>query len=321
MFIKLILATLAILLVGAFLFYRKRYRGLGLGLGFCVVTLLVGLWAIFQSRSSTAAIGILFLPAYGLFSGALGWAGKNLLHTEKSLLQGLGGICLAGALAIPGLLAYDGFENIARNRARDAKHQADLAEINRNKATLKETLARNPGRESLVIDELLATHATDRNFLLPLLESRHISADALDQLARSEDMGVALSAIRNPACRAETLVRLYRTHSYPDYFLQALASHHNSPPELLTEIFRRPPTIMGLDRSFADNPATPRALIQEIVSSTRESFVVQRLLQNPKLDCTLLADIEQALRRSEKPDDSFSQTRIAELRAGQCAGS
>jgi hypothetical protein len=124
--------------------------------------------------------------------------------------------------------------------------------------------------------------------------------------------------LRNPACPPATLARIYRTHTYPDYFFQALASHPNTPPDILVDLYRRPVTIMGLDRSFARNPATPRDILLEIATTTKESFVVQQLLQNPKFDCTLLAPIEAALTRTERPTDSYSLSRLAELRDGPC---
>ncbi|AXS80011.1 hypothetical protein [Dechloromonas sp. HYN0024] len=318
MFITLAVGTLLVILFGAFLAYRKRYRGLALGLSLGVLTILIGLWAIFQSRSSTAAIGILFLPFYAIFSGGMAWLYRNLMQAEHKLLRGLGWPCLALALAVPGGLVYSGFETIALNRSRDAQHQANLAEIERNRQSIKASLASNPGRETEVIENLIGEHLGQRTFILPLLESRFVTPASVDRLANSDDLGIALSALRHPACPSATLARIYRMHSYPDYFFQAIASHPNTPPDILVDLYRRPVTIMGLDRSFARNPATPRDILLEIATATKESFVVQQLLQNPKFDCTLLAPIEAALQRTERPTDSYSLSRLAELRGGPC---
>jgi len=318
MFVTLAVGTLLVILLGAFLAYRKRYRGLALGLSLCVLTIVIGLWAIFQSRSSTAAIGILFLPIYALFSGGMAWLYRNLVHAEHKLLRWLGWLCLALALAVPAWLVYSGFETIALNRSRDAQQQAHLAEIERNRQSIKTALANNPGREIEIIEDMIAQHPGNRAFLLPLLESRFVTPATVDLLANTDDFGVVLAALRHPACPSATLARIYRTHSYPDYFFQAIASHHNTPPDILLDLYRRPVTIMWLDRSFASNPATPRDMLLEIATATKESFVVQQLLQNPKFDCTLLDPIEAALRRSERPADSYSLSRLAELRSGPC---
>ena len=297
MLIKLAIGTLLVIALGAFLAYRKRYRGLALGVSLCVLTILIGLWAIFQSRSSTAAVGILFLPFYAVFSGGMAWLYRNLMHSERKFLRGLGWLCLGLAVAVPGWLVYSGFDTIALNRSRDAQHQANLADI---------------------VERLIAEHTGNRNQLLPLLESRFVTPSTVDRLADSDDLGIALSALRHPACPPATLVRIYRTHSYPDYFFQAIASHHNTPPDILVDLYRRPATIMGLDRSFASNPATPRDILLEIATTTKENFVVQQLLQNPKFDCTLLGPIDAALNRSERPTDSYSRARLAELQSGLC---
>jgi hypothetical protein len=279
----------------------------------------VGLWAIFQSRSSTAAIGILFLPFYALLSGLVAWGFANLRMQASRAMRLLGGLCLCLSLGVPAFLAYGGFQSIALNQARDAKHAANTAEIERNRKEINETLASTPGQEAETIDALINEHANDRNFLLPALENRFVTAATLDRFARSDDFGITLTALRNRNCPPETLVRIYRTHTYPDYFFQTLAAHENTPPEILTDLYQRPATIMGLDRSFARNPATPRAILADIAGKTNENFVVQQLLQNPKLDCALLGAIEAALKRSERPDDSFSIGRLQEIKARICA--
>lgn len=320
MFLKLSLGTLVLVGIVAYLLYRKRSRGLGLALSMCILTIVVGVWAIFQSRASTAAIGILFLPFYGLFAGAMAWGYKNLQHCERKVFHFLGWISLALSVATPALLAYDGFENISQNLTRDAQQKANVETINRNKQFINDILAKNPGRESETIEELIAAHVGDRYFLLPLLESKFVAPATLDRLANADDFGITLTALRNPACRTETLVRIYRTHSNPSYFFQALASHENTPPEILSEIYRRPEMLNGLDGTFAINPSTPPDVLREIAGKTKDSYVIQRLLQNPKMDCGQLQIIEEALKRTERPDDNFSLAQIQTLKSGLCRG-
>jgi hypothetical protein len=310
--------VLALLGIVAYLIYKKRYRGLGVALTMCVLSIAVGLWAIFQSRSSTAAIGILLLPFYGLFAAIMGWLSSNLRQREKRMVRIIAWGCLMLSSAVPLGLAYQGFQTISLNQARDAQYQESLAAIKRNKEFIAEALGKNPGHESETLEGLVAAHAADRNFLLPLLESKFISPETLDKLASDSDFGITLSALRNPRCKAETLTRIYRTHTYPDYFFQTLAAHENTPPELLAELHRRPASINGLDRSFARNPSTPPEILSEIASTTKESFVIQQLLQNPKLDCALLPHIEASLNKSERPHDDYSTREIQSLNAGRC---
>ena len=317
--LRFLLAALVVLfVVAAFVQIKKRYLGLGQALGMFLFVALVGVWSIFQSSSSTAAIGLLFLPFYALFSAILTWLFANMRVSRRQGLRILSWLVLLAALTVPALLVFEGVQSIQRKEMREAKHKADTQEIARNKVLIKEALARKPGLERETINRLLADHAGERNFLLPLLESPFADPQALDRLAASEDMGIVLTVIRNPNCPAATLERIYRTHVYPDYFFQALAAHSHTPVAVLNELYRRPQTINGLDRAFAANPATPREILVEIAEKTKESFVVQRLLANPKVDCSLLALIEQALQRTERPDDSHSRSRLRELKGQVC---
>ena len=95
------LGALALLGIVSYLIYKKRYRGLSVALAMCVLSILVGLWAIFQSRSSTAGIGILLLPFYGLFSAIMGWLFSNLREREIQLVRVIGWGCMAISLAVP----------------------------------------------------------------------------------------------------------------------------------------------------------------------------------------------------------------------------
>ena len=318
--LRILFAALVLLFVVAvFVQIKKRYLGLGPALGMFVFVVAVGVWSIFQSASSTAAIGLLFMPFYALFSALLTWLFANMRVARRLSLRLLSWLVLLAALAVPVLLVYEGFQSIRLKETRAAKHKADSQEITSNQRLIKEAVARQPGREVETINRLLAEHPGERNYLLPLLESPFASPDVLDRMAASDDLGIALTAIRNPNCPAATLERIYRTHSYPDYFFQALAAHSNTPVVVLSELYRRPQTINGLDRSFAANPATPRDILEEIAERTKESFVVQRLLANPKVDCELLAQIELALQRSERPDDSHSRARLQELKGQKCS--
>ncbi len=157
-----------------------------------------------------------------------------------------------------------------------------MLRIERNQADISRRLAQAPGQETATLAVLLREHEGDTEFLLPALESKFASPDDLDRFARSDDLGLTLTALRNANCRSETLVRIHRTHSYPDYFLQTLSAHPNTPPELLREIHgQNPRRIDGLDRWLARNPATPLDVLEALTRST-DPNVIQGLLQNPR---------------------------------------
>ncbi len=300
--------------------YKKHRRGLFLALGLGALTLVTGSWGILQSRSSTAVISFLFLPGYAVFATVMGVLFAQLKPSSNLVWRIVGWICLATALSVPVFLVHQGFGTLAFNQERDAKNAAIREEMERNRQVIQEALDQNPGRENDIVEKLIVDHATDRNFLLPLLGTPFVSPETLDRLADVPEL--TLASIRNPHCRSETLERVYRAHLLPLYsFLDTLAAHENTPPEILSELYhQRPAIISGLDRWLAKNPSVPKEILQEIAATTTESFVVQQLLQNPKFNCTLLEPLEAALGRSENPRDDYSLRRIRELHAGPCAG-
>lgn len=311
-----------IYLIGLVLLYATgRRRGIWVSLVFFALAMGVGLWAIFQSRSSTAGIGVLFLPFLGVLAGVLGWLFRNLQIAKHFALRVLGWLCLAGAIALLAWGVYDGLKTIKLNQTRDAAQQARSTRIDGHRAAIKTLLAQNKGREPATLEKIIVEANNDDEILIPALASEYVSADTLDRFARADDLSVTLTAVRNPNCRAETLVRIFRTHSYPDYFFQALAAHPNTPPVILREMYQKNPrTIMGLDIWFAKNPATPDDMLLEL-TDTRDPNVIQSLLQNPKVDCNMHGRIDNALKRSSRPDDSYSIGRLSDLRKTLCGTS
>ena len=315
--LELVLVPAAFLAGLVALFVTRRRRGLAASLLFFVASIAAGLWAIMQSRASTAGIGVIFLPLLGTLTGVLGLASAHLRASRRRGGRLLGWVCLVAAVAVIASSVADGVRTIQRNKRRDAQQAAHVRDIDRNRAMIAALLAENKGRESDVLNRLVQERSDDRAFLIPALESELVSAENLDRLAGSGDLGIALQAVRNPRCPAETLTRVYRTHAYPDYFFQALAGHPHTPPDILRELYRRPRTITNLDYWFARNPATPADILEPLAGSP-DINVMQGLLQNPRLDCALLGRIEESLKTSARPDDGYSVSRIAELRRTRC---
>ena len=160
----------------------------------------------------------------------------------------------------------------------------------------------------------------DRAFLLAAIPNDSMPAGLLDTLANSPDLGIALEAVRNPNTRAETLDRVYRTKSYPDYFFQALAGHRQTPPNVLLELYRRPRTITGLDIWFAGNPATPKEILDELAQTTKDKYVASALLENPSLDCGILTHLAVNLMKTQNQDaDKPNVMRLNERLPTVCA--
>jgi hypothetical protein len=211
-------------------------------------------------------------------------------------------VALAAAVFLVAFNFAQRTETKNKNTARDQVQAAYSAQIARDKAEIDAALAQNTGHQTAYLDSAIRARMNDRAFLIAALPHDSISPDVLDTLAASPDLNVALEAIRNPATSAETLTRVYRTASYPDYFFQALAAHHHTPSEILRDLYHRPRTISGLDIWFAGNPSTPVDVLDEIAKTTKETFVVAQLIENPALDCKRLSALGVRLTKQPQRD-------------------
>ena len=282
-FLALVGVPIAYLVVLGVLLIRRQPRGLALSLLFAAVAVMTAIWAINQSRSSTAGIAFLGIPLMGALGGFLGLA-FGRYRTSANPRQRIGAwLALVGALLLLSLNITQGTQEKTKNRGRDETQTAFLAEISQDRKVIDAALKQNSGREGAWLDSSIRARPNDRAFLLAALHNDSISPDVLDTVANSSDLGIALEAVRNPNTRAETLERVYRTKSYPDYFFQALAAHPHTPPSVFRDLYRRPRTITGLDYWFAGNPATPREILDEISRTTRDSSVIRQLRANPAL--------------------------------------
>jgi hypothetical protein len=202
---------------------------------------------------------------------------------------------------------------------RDDRQAAYSAEIARDRATIAAALKANPGRERAWLDSAVRTRMKDDAFLLAALPNDSISPELLDTLANSPGLGIALEAVRNRNARAETLERVYRTKSYPDYFFQALAAHQHTPTNVLLELYHRPRTIMNLDIWFAGNPSSPKEILGDIARTAKDRSVIAALLENPSLDCGTLTQLAVNLMKGQNRDaDNPNVMRLNELLPTVC---
>lgn len=315
----LVAIPIAYLVTLVILLFRKEGTALGLSLLFFAAAVATGVWSIMQSRASTAAIGFIFIPLMGAVAGFLGLVFGRYRRSSESPRRIFAWLALAAALVLVSVNILQGAQTRKKNRVRDDRQAAHSAEIARDRELIDAALKENPGRQGAWLDSAIRTRMTDRAFLLAALPHDSISPALLDTLADSEDMGIALESIRNPNAKSETLARVYRTKTYPDYFFQSLAAHRNTPPDILREIHRHPRTIGGLDIWFAGNPSTPREILDEIARNNPDRSVIGALLENPAVDCRLLALVAVNLMKVQNRDAEDSNVaRLNELLPAKC---
>jgi hypothetical protein len=278
-------------------------------------------WAMDQSRSSTRGLAFLGFPLMATLGGFLGLA-FGRYRTSSDVPRRIGAwLGLAGTLALIWFNISGGLKEKTKNLGRDATQAAFSAEISRDRDSITAALKANPGHQQAWLDSSIRTRMTDRAFLLAALPNDSISPGLLDTLANSTDLNVALEAVRNPNTQPATLEHVYRSKTYPDYFFQALAAHHNTPPNVLLELYRKPRTIMMLDIWFAGNPATPHEVLDQISRTATDRSIIAALLENPALDCGMLTRVAITLMKTQNRDaDNVNVARVAELVPKLCPG-
>jgi hypothetical protein len=311
--VGLVGVPLAYLVVLITLLVRRQPRGVALSVLFCAASVATGVWGITQSRSSTAGIGFLFIPLLGALGGFLALAFGRYRSSAESLRRFGAWAALAGALLLVAFNIGQGLQTKTKNRVRDDKQAVYSADIRRNRATIAAGLKENPGRGREWLDSALRAHMKDDTFVMAALSNDSISPDLLDSLANSPGLGIALEAVRNRNTRGETLERVYRTKSYPDYFFQALAAHQHTPSSVLLELYHRPRTITNLDIWFAGNPSSPKEILGDIARTATDRNVIGALLENTSLDCGTLSQLAVNLMKQQNRDaDNPSVMRLNE---------
>lgn len=264
--------------------------------------LVLGSYAILQVRSSTGALGFLFLPYYAMVPGgiayALGTMHHSLLHNQKKDAPSQGIKVRIGVLIVLLLfpytwMGYNLFDTLATNKARDNERERQKVAIMENTKHMEVILKKNPGREDAVLVNM-ANKTNDRTMLLPIAQSEFAPPELLDKLSRSTDFGVTVSAVSNPNALPESLERVYRTHKYPGYFFSSLAENKNTPTPILLELYGKRKQNSGIERGLARNPSVP-AEILDILTRVSNQWLLYDLLKRPDLTCDHIDEISDTL--------------------------
>ena len=308
----------SVILLGVLLF-RRDARGIGTSLLFFAAFIVAGAWAITRSRASTAGIGFLFLPAEASIAGVLGLVFARNRTSDIPRYRYAGWLSLFAGVAVIGFTLWSGVQINKLNASRDNQQARYSAAIASNRQQIDATLQANPGRQRAWLDSSIRARLNDRAFLLAALPHDSISPEVIDTVAYNPDLGVTLEALRNRNASAQTLERVYHTASYPDYFYQALAAHHNTPDSVLRRLHQNPGVISGLDIWLAGNPSTPKDVLIDIGRKTTDRNVVAALLENPSADCATMSALAENLMKKQKRDaDDVNVQRFSEVYPTVC---
>jgi hypothetical protein len=266
---------------------KIRQRSAAYALSVYIIFTIIGTLHIFSIRSSTAGIGLLFLPLYALVPAGVAYVlgyfhGR---HKEQKLLGqstarfSLGvGLCTLMLTGVFGWQYSEIRETTAKNTANDIKKARRNADIRNNKERVRWMLADNKGKEAEKLNEL-ASETTDDTMLLAIAGSRYAQEDLLDRLSRLDNLVVTLSVVRNKNTAPKTLQWIYQNASESTYFYSDLARNSKTPEIILREIYGKRHTNGGIAWSLASNESTPIDVLKKLANE-RDENVHRHLKKN-----------------------------------------
>jgi hypothetical protein len=248
--------------------------------------LVCGAWSILQSRSSTAGIGFLFLPFYALIPAAGGLLFGVGRKKSNRALMAAGTIVFAAATL---LIIKSGLESRALNAKRDGQHKANLARQRAVALELKQLLSQNKGQESSVLAQYLQAHPSDRAVDLEILATPYVSPELLEEYAKSDDMGILLSVIRNANVTPEILENIYAHAQYKDYYHADLARNAKTPTRLLLEVAKGQNTL--IPAHLINNPNSTCEVLKVLNETVKTGY----LSEEKKTEYALLIEDRKKL--------------------------
>jgi hypothetical protein len=287
---------------------RKKIYALAAVAGFLLAAAWV-LYAVFTSTSSTAAIGLIFVPFYGLGGAFLGcavayvgfaladaYAGRKAWHSAPVLVSGL--LLAAAALFGSALL----LERHALSVASDPRATPEmLAEISQSwiplgRRNVDIALMKNPATPAALLTAvvedgrdgyMLSLAGAHVNTPLPVLEK--IAAGLLGY----ERMGGLATHPRITPAMVERL---------------ASAGRNDFPSDVEYKLYQT-----YVLAALVRNPATPQALFDRIAAQEApEYFLALAVLRSPRANCG------QVARAGSTGGELLHNTALSELQRRGC---
>lgn len=283
-FLLPVVALAALLILGKTFWHNRRARwmvwgsaagSLGIGAAY--------LWAIFHSSSSTAAIGILFVPmamAMAAPVGALLGAMSHEAAYRRARITGIVSIaglaaCLIPAAAVARHILQ--FHHMQSESDGSALSEAARTQLRERDYFLLAAIAANPRTPEAALLEIAV-------YPDPGLHEKRtgwINSYDKDQLA------VVRKVIRHPRVPVEALVKL--SASKNEYVLGDLAQQQRTPAEILQRLAGAPHGYL-VDWGLALNPSTP-APILEALAYRKDKTIAQLLARNTSTPIAILEEL------------------------------
>lgn len=287
---------------------RKLIYAFGATAGFLGATIWV-LYAVFTSTSSTAAIGLLFVPVYGVFAALIGWAVVYVGFTFADVMAGrqswrsghmlAASVLLALALlVISALLLFHHALAVARDAQAAPEMLIELSQswLPLGRRDVDEALLKNPATPAVV---LAAVVDAGRDHYLVSLAGAHgntpmatLEKIAAGPLRYDRVAGLAGNARLTPVM-AQRLVNVTRT---------------DFPGDVEYKLYQ---TLVLA--ALVGNPATPQDIFDRLATSeSPEYFLSVAIVYSKRATCAQVARVMQS------DNEVLRNTAQSELKKRKC---
>jgi hypothetical protein len=281
------------LIVIGTLLVRRKMEGVLLSVLFAAITMAVAAWAILGAGSAESDVGLVALPTVGAIAGFIGL----MFGRWRARRDALRRVLAWGSMAVLLFYLYStlraGIDVRGDTHTVRRESVAFSLELARAKREIQRGIAQHRRAQGAYLDSLLRARMADRALVMSALEKDSVSPGILDTLANSSDSTIVLKVIRNSGTGAATLTRIYRTHPSSSYYYPALAS----------------------------NAHTPKDVLNELATNTRDPWVIHSMLLNPTIDCDVLTRLEATLQGIPQQTNSpaaYDVTIAKEIRPKIC---
>jgi|GEM_PF-4523181 len=316
--IFLLLPFVVIIYFGIFLF-KGKHKGLLYSFLFYILIGIIGTWTIFQSTSSTGALGFIVLPFFMTFGATGIWVFENFKNHSRKSLKILGWLGLVTALLCLGMYGYSGYIQKITTQTKIKEMRRESDESNRYQIQLKEKLKSFAGDKSLFLYHELKNQINNPVALNVIAQFPELSQDDLRGLYQGKRASVII-ILQNKSTSANLIEEIYKTTDNRDYILSALILNPLTPEWILREMFTNPSktfTFTTFHHFYAQNPSTPKDILM-IIANTKSQWTVLKTLQNPNIDCSILQIAKASLPNTDNPNDSETLRLITEREAHLC---
>jgi hypothetical protein len=306
--------TLFLAVVAGFVFLRGSRKDLAISVGAGVLISILDLWAIFQSRSSTAAIGVLLIPFLASGTLAIVWLAERGRKANSRLKQILAYVGYAIVFCGGVWIVKTGFDTRARNAVRD-EMQKELSNAHEEKRrTIRDFLKVSPGLEAERLEEFIVQHETDDLWIAAALEFDQVQPARLEKLAATKKFDLRIAGhIHTPS---ELIERIYRETPNKNYIAPMIARSKNTPARLLRELDQNSQD-RTLDNAFVENPSMPPDILERI-SKVANAYQMQKLLENPSSNCATILNLEQSSKLLKVYYQNWLKERLPTIKSRAC---